>query len=324
MVSVIVPVYKAAQFLPRCIDSLLAQTYGDLEIVLVDDGSPDESGQICDGYSQKDSRIVVIHKENGGASSARNAGLEVARGEYVGFVDSDDWVEPNMFEELVREAEKVNADAVFYGFHVVHEDLENSYDIAPQKVTGKVSREMALNYLFDVVEKPSYNTSLCNKFFRRSVIGDVRFPVGVTMAEDGMFVTKVIQNCQAVCLFPKPLYHYCLRDGSATRNPGLTKQALDDVASLREILGMVGMYPKIAQAVSARVFLKSVYVMMHAYLMGKKEVLLEHQQIAKEHKKNHVQSPGFILRKAKYLLIYYAVCWRLPKKLVAKLGSIHQ
>ena len=100
MVSVIVPVYKVEPFLRRCVDSLLSQTYQNLEIILVDDGSPDRCGQICDEYAAQDARVKVIHKENGGVSSARNAGIEAAAGEYVTFVDSDDWVEPWAYQIL--------------------------------------------------------------------------------------------------------------------------------------------------------------------------------------------------------------------------------
>ena len=102
LISVIVPVYNVAAWLPRCVDSILAQTYENLEILLVDDGSTDGSGNICEEYAKKDTRIRVLHKENGGLSSARNAGLDAAAGAYIGFVDSDDWIAPEMYAELRR------------------------------------------------------------------------------------------------------------------------------------------------------------------------------------------------------------------------------
>ena len=111
-VSIIVPVYKAEAYLHRCVDSILAQTFTDFELLLIDDGSPDRSGEICDEYAQKDSRIRVIHKENGGVSSARQRGLDEAVGEYTIHVDSDDWVEPNMLEELYKKAKQDDADIV--------------------------------------------------------------------------------------------------------------------------------------------------------------------------------------------------------------------
>ena len=115
LISVIVPVYKVEAYLGRCVESLLSQTYGNLEIILVDDGSPDNCGQICDTYAARDTRIRVIHKENGGLSSARNAGIDVARGEYLGFVDSDDWVDVHTYEWLLNMALEENVKLVCAG-----------------------------------------------------------------------------------------------------------------------------------------------------------------------------------------------------------------
>ena len=105
-ISIIVPVYNIEEYLPRCIESILNQTYNNLELILVDDGSKDKSGEICDAYAKKDNRVVVLHKENGGSSSARNAGIAIAKGEYLGFVDSDDYIEPDMYEKMVAVIEK--------------------------------------------------------------------------------------------------------------------------------------------------------------------------------------------------------------------------
>lgn len=110
LISIIIPVYKTEQYLKRCVDSVLNQTYQELECILVDDGSPDEAGKICDEYKKKDARIKVIHKENGGLSSARNAGLDIAKGDYIGFVDSDDFIHPQMYEMLVDVLEKQRAE----------------------------------------------------------------------------------------------------------------------------------------------------------------------------------------------------------------------
>ena len=115
LISIIVPVYKVEPYLRRCVDSILNQTYRNLEVILVDDGSPDNCGSICDAYAKQDSRVKVIHKENGGLSSARNAGLDVMSGAYVGFVDSDDWIEPHMYESLLKLMEKFDAQMALGG-----------------------------------------------------------------------------------------------------------------------------------------------------------------------------------------------------------------
>lgn len=114
-ISVIVPVYNVAPYLKKCVDSIINQTFTDIEIILVDDGSTDESGTICDQYAQKDSRVKVIHKPNGGLSDARNSGLEVCSGEYIGFVDSDDWISPDMYETLIHFAVKEDLDVAMCG-----------------------------------------------------------------------------------------------------------------------------------------------------------------------------------------------------------------
>ena len=110
LISVIIPVYKVERYLPRCIDSILSQTYKNIELLLIDDGSPDSSGDICDEYAEKDPRVRMFHKENGGVSSARNLGLDEAKGDYIGFVDSDDYIAPGMYEKLVELIEDNNAD----------------------------------------------------------------------------------------------------------------------------------------------------------------------------------------------------------------------
>ena len=115
LISVIIPVYKVELYLRECIDSVLAQTYQNLEVILVDDGSPDQCGSICEQYAEKDNRVCVIHKENGGLSDARNAGIDVAKGEYIGFVDSDDWVAPDMYECLYKASVEYNAEFVVCG-----------------------------------------------------------------------------------------------------------------------------------------------------------------------------------------------------------------
>ena len=117
-ISVIIPIYKAEKFLDKCIGSVVGQTYENLEIILVDDGSPDNCPAICDSWAEKDSRIKVVHKENGGLSSARNAGLDVVTGEYFGFIDSDDWIEKDFFEFLITNALKENADISRCGLYL--------------------------------------------------------------------------------------------------------------------------------------------------------------------------------------------------------------
>ena len=140
LISVIVPVYNVAEYLSRCVDSILAQSYGNLQIILVNDGSSDDSGRICEEYAKKDTRIQVIHQKNGGLSSARNAGLDVSSGQYVGFVDSDDWIEPEMYEEMLALMERNAAQLVCAGRYDVDGDTgKKTIGLGPKQqacVTG--------------------------------------------------------------------------------------------------------------------------------------------------------------------------------------------
>ena len=158
-ISVIIPIYKAEKFLDKCIGSVVGQTYENLEIILVDDGSPDNCPAICDSWAEKDRRIKVVHKENGGLSSARNAGLDVVTGEYFGFIDSDDWIEKDFFEFLITNALKENADISRCGLYLDYEDDDSCHDQEVQYETPVVVDNKGyicftrIAIYFDILEK---------------------------------------------------------------------------------------------------------------------------------------------------------------------------
>lgn len=194
LISVIVPIYNVEAYLPRCLDSIVNQTYRNLEIILVDDGSPDNCGAICDEYANRDSRIRVIHKVNGGSSAARNAGLDVARGEYIGFVDSDDIIRPEMYELLLnalRESEKKIA-CCYAGW--------DPRDQSP--VEHPEIREVGMEDTINGIFSGQVGTSVWRRLYHRSIWGKLRFPVGetnedypilipTTVAADGMVHVRV-------------------------------------------------------------------------------------------------------------------------------------
>ena len=162
-VSIIVPVYKAEKYLHRCVDSIIAQTFKDWELLLVDDGSPDNSGKLCDEYAQKDNRIKVFHKENGGVSSARQMGLDNATGEYTIHADPDDWVEPTMLEELYAKAIEDNADMVICDYFNEYTDRQV---YTPSKYVGYLDSD----YVFRQILSTRMAAAVWNKLIRRSVI----------------------------------------------------------------------------------------------------------------------------------------------------------
>ncbi len=200
-ISVIVPVYKAENYLHKCVDSLLAQTFTNFEIILVDDGSPDRSGEICDEYAKKDSRIKVIHKENGGVSSARQCGIDNARGEYTIHADPDDWVENNMLEELYRKAKEDDADMVICDFYIENEN----------KTTYIKQKPISLNYKAMICELfQQLHGSCWNKLIRRTcyVDNDVKFPLDFSYCEDLIFNIRLIKNDIKIAYLPLAFYHY--------------------------------------------------------------------------------------------------------------------
>ena len=173
LISIIVPVYKVEKYLRRCVDSILSQTYQNIEVLLIDDGSPDSSGDICDKYSEKDPRVRVFHKENGGVSSARNMALDIARGEYVSFIDSDDFIQNNTFEVLIKELLNNSADAIRFAYYITYSDDKNAF---PAEVSNDIrvidNREQFLNDLHYDGHKAAF---IANKVFKKCIIGDIRF-----------------------------------------------------------------------------------------------------------------------------------------------------
>lgn len=213
LVSVIVPVYKVESYLSRCVDSIINQSYRNLEIILVDDGSPDKCPEICNEFAEKDSRIRVIHKENGGLSSARNAGLDICRGEYIAFVDSDDYIAENYIEKLHTAVKDENADIAVCDFCCTGELNEvfksyNSYDTESFVSDGKeVLRRYYCNY------KGFGYVVAYNKLYSRRIMNEVRFPYG-KIHEDEYVFADIMLNCGKIACVSDKLYFYFQRGDS--------------------------------------------------------------------------------------------------------------
>ena len=194
LVSVIVPVYNVKNYLGRCVDSILSQTYSNLEVILVDDGASDGSGRICDDYAARDSRVRVIHKENGGLSSARNAGIDVARGVWLEFVDSDDWIEPDAVENMLSLALEENAELVIAGrWDVRAKTGEKRPGLCPKK-REVVPAEEVVSRIF---RWDNCDSSACDKLFARRLFREARFPMGV-VTEDVPIMYKIVLDAGTV------------------------------------------------------------------------------------------------------------------------------
>lgn len=213
LISIIVPVYKVEEYLDKCVESIVNQTYKNLEIILVDDGSPDSCGSMCDNWGKKDNRISVLHKKNGGLSDARNAGINVAKGKYIGFVDSDDYIEPRMFELLVNTIEKSSAD--ISTCFVVTERKENPQKALIYEKIKVLQREEAI---IDLFTKNGYvRHAAWNKLYKKEIFDDIKFPVG-RLFEDAAVMYKVFDSIKNIAVIKAELYHYVQRAGSICNN----------------------------------------------------------------------------------------------------------
>ena len=219
LISIIVPVYNVERYLDRCVFSIIGQTYHNLEIILIDDGSPDNCPNKCDEWAGRDARVTVVHQQNAGVSSARNNGLDKAHGEYIYFVDADDYVEPNLIEILVNRMRADNAQIVFCGYETNALQSDGSLSKADETksydMTFHDNSSFAARFADLAAERYAYPS--WNKLFRMDFIRAIgsRFPVGVVADEDSYFDFPLYAAADRVSVVPNHLYHYVVRTGSA-------------------------------------------------------------------------------------------------------------
>lgn len=208
-ISIIIPVYKAENYLHRCVDSILAQTFTDFEVILVDDGSPDKSGDICDEYAKIDSRVHVIHKVNGGVSSARQCGIDKAQGEYTIHADPDDWVESTMLEDLYKKAKDDDADMVLCDFYM---NTVKTQIYQKQQPTA-LDHETVLKELFQHLHGSCWNKLIKRACYSRY---EVKFDLNLSLCEDLFYHTCLLVNPIKISYLPKAYYHYDLEINSSS------------------------------------------------------------------------------------------------------------
>lgn len=224
LISVIVTAYNIEKYLSRCVDSLLAQTYRHMEIILVDDGSDDGTPLLCDGYQQKHASVLVIHRENGGPSAARNSGLKIAKGEYVGFVDGDDWIEPDMYEKMLEACLDRGAQIAICAYRQMGEGAE---EIHPTGNVLELTREKTLDLYIN--GDPQYHIyhSVWSKLFERKVIQDIRFPEG-RKSEDIMYTTWALTRASKCVFLDVPYYNYTVDRKESIMNSRLHQRRFQD------------------------------------------------------------------------------------------------
>lgn len=223
-VSVIVPVYNMEKYLSRCVDSILAQTYADLEVILVDDGSKDSSAAICDQYAERDGRIKVVHKANGGLSSARNAGLDLAKGDYIGFVDSDDYISPEMYSVLCHHIENSDCEIA----NVMYVRADENGRTTPSKVPHNTDKEIEAEQFAKELMLHTGDVSVCTKLFRAELFKNIRFPEG-KLNEDLLFILDVLGGVKKIAFAAHVGYFYFTRSGSISGGYG--KAVIDMVGN---------------------------------------------------------------------------------------------
>ncbi|MBU3179825.1 glycosyltransferase [Clostridium psychrophilum] len=210
LISIIVPIYKVEAYIKNCLDSILSQTYKNLEVILVDDGSPDNCGNVCEEYSRKDKRVKVIHKKNGGLSSARNAGLDIAIGEYIGFIDSDDWIENDMYESLYNALIKYNADISVCGRYIVQGSRITTISDS-EKALIFTRREALSELVLD--EYSGMKNFAWDKLYKKELFEDIRYPEGKYF-EDIFTTYKLFSKSEKIVDIKSPKYYYLLRGDS--------------------------------------------------------------------------------------------------------------
>ncbi len=227
LISVIVPVYKVEKYLNRCVDSILNQTHKNLEVILVDDGSPDNCPSMCDEYAKVDKRVRVVHKANAGVSSARNTGLDVAKGDFVAFVDSDDWIEPTMYKELLSKQQQENYDMVFCKFVHAYDNGKkvkiNEANLEKFVETKSIDVFFQQNMLSgnDQMLTSTNNVmgSIFRTLFKKTAINNIRFETDVVIEEDLLFYIQILQNNKLkLAMVDKYLYNYFMRSESAVHS----------------------------------------------------------------------------------------------------------
>lgn len=303
-ISIIVPIYNVEKYLPKCIESILAQTYRNLELILVDDGSPDNSPKICDEYAKKDDRIIVIHKPNGGVSSARNAGLDRATGKYIGFVDPDDYITGDMYAFMIDGMEKSGANMAICGYDYINENgkVERPYNVRENEL---LTQKQFMSMQFDM--PPTVRHGVVNKLFIAEIFKEIRFPEGLHSSEDVYVLTECAKRLTKAVFIHQPLYKNLLRSGSATHG-GLKIEDLAASFNAHEKMHIdsTSLYPEIKSHSIA--FLMDVCVLKYNEAK-QKAVILDSEQ--REEVKEHLKyMRKFIKRYAISAMLCKEIYWK--------------
>ena len=324
LISIIVPVYNIEEYLPRCVESILKQTYSNLELILVDDGSTDTSGAICDEYAKKDQRIRVIHKKNGGSSSARNEGIKIALGEYLGFVDSDDYIEPQMYEKMVRAIKDTNCHIV----QVARDEIDDQGNLMQEicKMPDDIIKYTAEEFLRELLLHIG-DCSFCTKLLKRDLFLKKQFPEGV-LNEDFHLLVKMLCGGESVVSLPYCGYHVFYRIGSNTRKKDkndFSRVYGDNVDNADMVYGLVcEKFPELKKiAIRFGLFQRMDYL-LHIPIVQMKKDNVQYRKICTYVKKHWLDTvfSKYLSLKDKVYLTLFALMPKGIRKIHAKIKKL--
>lgn len=313
LISIVVPVYNVEKYLDKCITHILAQTYKKLEILLVDDGSADASGRICDSYAGKDSRIRVIHKPNGGSSSARNAGIEAAEGAYIGFLDADDYADEGMYEALYTSAKKTGAQVV----QVMSRDFDEEGSLLKDayKSTGQLTF-LPKEEMFRLLMLHVGDSSFCTKLIKADFMKQFRFPQN-RLNEDFELVLRMLEKTEGFYSIEKAYYNILIRDGSNQRSgfkPQLYEAVIDNSDTAYGM--MERQFPACRQETERFFYVQRLDYLLHIPVKQMKRDNVYYQKVIREVRKGKEiwQNNPFLTAKEKKNLSRLCLCPKISKR----------
>ena len=318
LISIIVPVYNVEQYLEKCVDSIINQTYKNLEIILVDDGATDSSSKLCDKLAKIDNRIKVYHKENGGLSDARNYGVERATGDYIGFVDSDDYIDAEMYEKLYEAIKKENVDVAECNLKIIYPNRvelfteQNYYNVCTKQ-----------EYLEEYLKIEKIFGSACVRLIKSNIAKKLKFPVG-KLYEDTYYAYDLINVADSYVIMEAPYYNYLMRENSIT-NARFNPRIFDLIEIVEEFHNIVyENYPELEEAAD--------YRKMYAYFSVLNSILLEEEfknnsfypQIVNYFKENHIKllRNKYITRNRKLSILLIKININLYRRVLMKYKAI--
>lgn len=282
LISIVVPIYNVEKYIDKCIESLINQTYKNIEIILVDDGSKDNCGNIIENFAKKDRRIKIIHKENGGLSDARNYGIDIAKGEYICFVDSDDYVKKDMCECMLKLSEKYNSDITILNRIYKFDNGDEKLRFIDDNKILELNKEEAL------IELNSFNNfdmSAWGKLYKMKLFENIRFPVG-RLSEDYFIMYKLFDNSNKIVYSSYPVYYYMQRDGSISKSKKINYDYIE--ASYNQMIEIEEKYPNLKGVVHTSYVLANLTV-YNLHLKKKVKCTKENKKLFKKRVKENMK-----------------------------------